>query len=244
LRERGFDWWVDRLRSALRRFHRVRLDHFLGFAACWATPAGEETARRGSWKAVPGEELLSTLRDRLGRLPIVAEDLGVISPEVIELRDRFGFPGMKILQFGFGGDRETNEHAPHNHVANCVVYTGTHDNETIEGWFHEGIARSRSPREAERERRFMLAYTGGEESEIHWNVIRVAMMSVADTVVIPMQDLLGLGNEARMNRPGEAGGNWVWRMREDEWTPEVGKRLADLTLATGRWPDAVDKPHG
>jgi 4-alpha-glucanotransferase len=235
LRSRHFDWWVDRVRASLRQFDRVRLDHFRGFVGCWATPAGETTARNGTWMPVPGAKLFETLSSELGDLPFVAEDLGDITPEVNALRDRYGFPGMKILQFGFGGDPRTNEFAPHNLVKNCVAYTGTHDNETMQGWWRGGgLGGTRAKEEVERERERILSVIGSDGREIHWDFIRLAMASVADTTIVPMQDILGLGNEARMNSPGNKEHNWQWRMRGDAWTDAVAQPLKRLTEATGR----------
>jgi 4-alpha-glucanotransferase len=237
LRERGFDWWVARVRSALALCDRVRLDHFRGFLGCWASAAGETTARNGKWVPVPGAELFERLRAEFGSLPFVAEDLGDISPDVHALRDHLGLPGMKILQFGFGGDPRENEFAPHHFVRNAVVYSGTHDNETMRGWW-ESLARAAGPRQkaAADERARILALIGTDGSEIHWDFVRLALASVADTAIVPMQDLLGLGNEARMNTPGNPSGNWAWRMAEGAWTDSIGERLSLLTRATGREP--------
>ncbi|MBZ0268655.1 4-alpha-glucanotransferase, partial [bacterium] len=236
LEERGFDWWVDRARASFDLFDVVRIDHFRGFAACWAVPAGETTARNGQWDPVPGGKLFDKLRGELGELHFIAEDLGEITPDVNELRDRFGFPGMKILLFAFGGDPEENEFAPFHHVRNCVVYTGTHDNETVRGWFDDGIYTSMNrPREdADAEKRRVLACLGGDGSRIHWDFIRAAMLSVADTVILPVQDVLGLGNDTRMNCPGTAEANWTWRLAEGQWTDNVTADLAELVYATAR----------
>jgi 4-alpha-glucanotransferase len=237
LEQRDFDWWIARVRATLRLFDLVRLDHFRGFAACWTVPAGETTARNGRWDPVPGKALLSALRVTFGDLPFVAEDLGHITPDVGELRERFAFPGMRVLLFGFGDEPGTNEHAPHNFERNCVVYTGTHDNETAQGWFRDGIytAVIRPREEADAEKRRVLAYAGGDDATIHESLVRLAMSSIADTAILPVQDILGLGNEARMNSPGRLGGNWTWRLNEGQWTDEVTERLALLTRATGRW---------
>jgi 4-alpha-glucanotransferase len=236
LEARDFDWWVARARATLGLFDLVRLDHFRGFCACWTVPAGEATARNGRWEEVPGKALLSALRVTLGGLPFVAEDLGVITPDVVELRERFGFPGMKVLLFAFGGDPGTSEYLPHNHGRDFVVYTGTHDNETVQGWFRDGIFTSvvRPREEAEAERRRVLDYAGGDEASIHEAFVRLAMTSVADTAIIPVQDLLGLGNEARMNVPGRPAGNWTWRLAEGQWSEEASERLARISRAAGR----------
>jgi 4-alpha-glucanotransferase len=235
-RKRLFRWWVERLREALRRYDRVRLDHFRGFVGCWATPAGETTARNGRWLPVPGAKLFATLRTELGELRFVAEDLGDITPEVRQLRDRLGFPGMKILQFGFAGDPRENEYAPHNLPPHCVVYPGTHDNETMQGWWRNAsFARGLAAAEVDEARARILALTGTDGREIHWDFIRMALASVADDAVLSMQDVLGLGEEARMNSPGDKEDNWQWRLREEEWS-QAAERLARLTRATGRWP--------
>jgi 4-alpha-glucanotransferase len=236
LRKRRFRWWVERMRAAFGRFDRVRLDHFRGFVGCWATPAGETTARNGRWLPVPGAKLFAALRAELGELPCVAEDLGDITPEVRELRDRFGFPGMKVLQFGFAGDARDNEYAPHNLPRHCVVYPGTHDNETMQGWWRNAtFARNRTAAEVDEARARILALTGTDGREIHWDFIRLALASVAEDAIVSMQDVLGLGDEARMNSPGDQEDNWQWRLREEEWS-KAAERLARLTRATGRWP--------
>jgi 4-alpha-glucanotransferase len=233
-RERGFDWWVARARASLRLCDEVRLDHFRGLAACWATPAGERTARNGTWVPVPGSDLLETLRGKLGGLPFVAEDLGHITPDVTALRERFGLPGMRVLHFAFGGDPRTNEHRPHNVPARCVVYTGTHDNETTRGWWKSGrfaVERSRAAARAD-----VRALAGADGPDIHWGLMRLAAACAADTAIVPMQDVLGLGNEARMNEPGTDRHNWVWRLRDRDLDGREGARLAALTRSAGRWP--------
>ncbi|MFN8179784.1 MAG: 4-alpha-glucanotransferase [bacterium] len=235
LRERGFDWWIERMRATLRLFDLIRVDHFRGLAANWAVPAGETTAKNGKWEPVPGRELFAALAAAFGTLPVVAEDLGDITPDVVAMRKDLGFPGMKVLLFGFSGDPRTNEYAPFAHERNFVVYTGTHDNETVQGWFREGIWALERPREeAEDEQRRVLAITGGDETTVHWDFVRLAMNSPAEIAIVPVQDLLGLGNEARMNVPGRESGNWSWRMRDWDWTDDLGVRLAELTRATGR----------
>jgi len=228
----GFAWWIERLRTTLRLVDIVRLDHFRGFEGYWEIPAQEKTAIRGRWVKGPGETFFKAVQQALGGAPIIAEDLGVITPEVEALRDGFGFPGMRVLQFAFSTDAG-NEYLPHNYIRNCVVYTGTHDNDTTVGWF-----RNRS----EDERAWCLKYLGTDGSEIHWDLIRLAMMSVADTVIFPLQDVLGLGTEARMNYPGRMGGNWTWRFTADRLTEEIRERLAGLTETYSRHPDAP-QPH-
>jgi len=201
MEQEGYSWWVDRFRCLFEQFDLVRVDHFRGFEAAWNIPANATTAVDGVWVTGPGERLFDALQSALGRLPIIAEDLGVITPEVLALRDRYGFPGMKILQFGFDAELDDRD-LPHNHVRHGVVYTGTHDNDTSNGWY---TARS------EAERNAMHAYLGTVPGNGADDLIRAALMSVADTVIIPLQDILGLGSEARMNIPGTTFGNWEWR---------------------------------
>ncbi|MBI2131572.1 MAG: 4-alpha-glucanotransferase [Candidatus Tectomicrobia bacterium] len=227
LRERGYDWWIARLRAAFGFFDAARLDHFIGFARYWEIPAGAATAREGHWREGPGGDLFEKLQDALGPLELIAEDLGVVTEEVVALRDRFGFPGMRVLHFAFDSG-EGNMHLPHHHPARCVVYTGTHDNDTTAGWF--GKRRDA----AAHEREFALRYLNHDGSEIHWAMIGLALSSPADTAVFPVQDLLGLGSEARMNYPGTLDGNWAWRLREGELTTEIARRLRELTRASRR----------
>jgi 4-alpha-glucanotransferase len=231
----GFEWWIKRVRAAFQIFDIVRIDHFRGFAASWEIPGGDKTAERGSWVQVPGRALFTAIRNRLGELPIIAEDLGVITPDVEKLRDDLGFPGMRVLQFAFGGDA-TNGDLPHNYRRNLVVYTGTHDNDTTVGWFtaSDGEGSTRLPADIERERSFCLRYLKSDGQEINWDFIRAAISSVADTAIIPLQDLLGLGNEARMNLPNSTVGNWTWRFRDSDLTDEIIGRLRALTAMYGR----------
>ncbi|MGQ9630570.1 MAG: 4-alpha-glucanotransferase [bacterium] len=242
--QRGYSWWIDRFKTTLTTVDIVRLDHFRGFEAYWEIPASETTAIKGRWVKGPGDKFFEAVRNALGELPIIAEDLGVITPEVKALRDGFGFPGMKILQFAFGSDAE-NEYLPHNFTSNCVVYTGTHDNDTVVGWFTgEGTRDStRSQEEIEREREYALKYLGTDGSQINWDFIRLAFASVADTAIVPLQDVLGLGSEARMNLPGSPSGNWRWRFTFDMLTGEIKDRLREMTLIYGRHPaDSSVKP--
>ena len=234
----GYAWWIERFRAALRLVDLVRLDHFRGFEAYWEIPAGEETAVEGRWVKGPGAALFEALREALGDLPIVAENLGVITPEVENLRERFGFPGMAILQFAFGRDPEGAQFQPHNYPRNRVVYTGTHDNDTTVGWWtSSGQADStRTDDEVKDEHERALAYLDAEGREIHWAFIRAALASVADTAIVPLQDVLGLGSEARMNLPGRASGNWRWRFAEGSLTDEVRDRLKRLAELYGRVP--------
>ncbi len=225
MREDGFGWWTARFEFAMRMFDVVRIDHFRGFCGVWAVPGKNKTAVNGSWTTDPGHEVFTAVKAALGELPFIAEDLGHITPDVVALREAFGFPGMKILQYAFGGDAG-NEFLPHNYSANCVVYTGTHDNDTTKGWWDAMIEAEDEPPTVGHLREYLR--TEGED--ISWDLIRAAWMSVADTAIAPMQDVLGLGNEARMNVPATAGGNWGWRMGE-EWDPEkTGDRLREMTV--------------
>jgi len=237
MRQDGFAWWLSRIRFALEQFDLIRLDHFRGFEAYWEVPAGAPTAAGGRWVKGPGQSLFQTIQATLGDVPLVAEDLGVITPAVEALRDEFGFPGMRILQFAFGDDPQAPTFQPHNFPRNCVVYTGTHDNDTTAGWFRSqaGEGSTRTAKQVERERNTALRYLGTDGREIQWDMIRLALASVADTAIVPLQDVLGLGNEARMNLPGTASGNWRWRCAAE--IPAVHtERLADLTSVYGRQP--------
>jgi 4-alpha-glucanotransferase len=238
LRQQGYAWWLERLRANGERFDAVRLDHFIGFHRSWQVPAGARTARKGRFVPGPGAAFLHMLRRRFGGLQVIVEDLGTLTPEVEALRDRFGFPGMRVLQFAFGEGPRAEESRPHNVPRRCVVYPATHDNDTTVGWFRGAgsSAGTRSNARLQGERAVALRYLGSRGHEIHWDMIRLAMMSVADTVISPMQDLLGLGSEARMNVPGTVGRNWQWRLREEALTPELQHRLRDLTDTYGRLP--------
>jgi 4-alpha-glucanotransferase len=227
----GFRWWVARVRTLLATVDLVRLDHFRGFAAYWEIPAAEPTAVSGRWVPAPGRELFAALKARLGELPILAEDLGVITPDVEALRDEEGFPGMRVLQFAFAEDSR-NKYLPHNYVPHVVAYTGTHDNDTTLGWF-----RSREVEGAHREREFAARYLNVRDPEdVSWDAIRAAFASVADTVIVPLQDVLALGTEARMNRPGNGQGSWTWRYRAGALTETVRGRLKQMTETYGRHP--------
>jgi 4-alpha-glucanotransferase len=219
----GFAWWMDRLRHAFSMFDLVRVDHFRGFAGYWEIPASEPTAVKGRWVRAPGRELFDACLAEFGELPVIAEDLGVITEDVEELRDRYGFPGMKVLQFGFGFD---SEHHPDAIRERVIVYTGTHDNDTTLGWFTD-------PAYAE-EQETALEFLDADGSEFNWDLMRVAMASVAETAVVPLQDLLGLGSDARMNTPGVTSGNWSWRFGWEELTPAITERFRLLTEDTGR----------
>ena len=232
MREDGFRWWIDRVKHTLTTVDIVRIDHFVGFAAAWEVPGGDETAEHGSWADVPGEELFAVLKNELGELPFWAEDLGHVTPRVEHLRDSFGLPGMRILQFAFGGDAK-NQNLPHNYIRNSVAYTGTHDNDTAVGWWRTRLDAGES---ASREREFCLRYLMSDGAEINWDLIRALWSSVADTAIVPLQDALGLDNEARMNVPASSTGNWQWRFRDENLTAETRSRLRSLTETYGREP--------
>ncbi|HEY9619240.1 MAG TPA: 4-alpha-glucanotransferase [Crinalium sp.] len=229
LQKTNYAWWIKRFKATLQYVDVVRVDHFRGFEAYWQVPAGEETAMNGEWIKGPDADFFEVLNETLGSLPILAEDLGIITPEVELLRDRFQFPGMKILQFAFS-DGPANAYLPHNYVSNCVVYTGTHDNDTTLGWW-----QSAPPSD----RQFLsqyLGYTSPDNiDEIHWILIRVALASVAKLAILPLQDILGLDNSCRMNDPSISAGNWRWRYNSSNLlTPGLSQRLLDLTRLYSR----------
>ncbi|MCP3960416.1 MAG: 4-alpha-glucanotransferase [bacterium] len=223
--EDGYSWWVARLSAALETSDLVRIDHFRGFAGFWRVPAGDETAENGAWVDGPGMALFDALREALGELPLIAEDLGVITPDVEELRRDAGLPGMKVLQFAFGAPN--SEYLPHRYERDSVVYTGTHDNDTTRGWYR-GLDRAAKRR--------VRAYSGSGARRVHQALIRLAYTSAADLAVVPMQDVLGLGSEARMNTPAVEGGNWSWRLEESMLDPKAAGRLRSLAELTGRLP--------
>ncbi len=228
-RATGFAWWIARFRRALTQFAALRIDHFLGFHQVWAVPGRAKTARRGRYLPTPGRELLGAIRRALGRLELVAEDLGNVTPAALALRDEFGFPGMRVLQFAFGNDTTARYHQPHQYPQTCVVYTGTHDNATAVEW----MAELKSPRRARGDsgltpRERLLRYLGTRGQELHWDLIRLAYLSVANLAIIPAQDVLGLGAEARMNTPGQARGNWAWRMPPRALSATLAARLHRL----------------
>jgi 4-alpha-glucanotransferase len=243
MRKGGYAWWIRRLRLTLRRFDAVRLDHFIGFKRYWRIPASEPTAVVGKWVTGPGSDFFDAVRSELGDLPLIAEDLGVTSPAVKALRDRHGMPGIKIVQFAFGDDPSAPDFLPHNYPRRAVVYTGTHDNDTTVGWFYAkgGAGSTRTEAQAEAERQACLRYLGSDGQEIHWDMIRVALASVARLALFPLQDLLGLGSEARMNLPGSAVGNWTWRFDDAALTPALAERLAQLTRTYGRSGESVSR---
>jgi 4-alpha-glucanotransferase len=227
LQQLDFKWWVQRFQAMLDYIDIIRIDHFRGFQAYWAVSKGETTAMNGQWIEAPGEALFKVLNDKLGKLPVLAEDLGVITPEVEALRDKFEFPGMKVLQFAFGSDTG-NPFLPFNYPRNCVVYTGTHDNDTTVGWFNKL---------SDYEKDAVLRYLGCTSSEgIHWDLIRLALSSVANQAITPLQDVLGFETEARMNYPSKPEGNWEWRYQSDALTQELRTRLKTLTKTYGRAP--------
>lgn len=228
LEQNGFAWWIDRIRRARFLYDLIRLDHFRGFEAYWAIPAEEKTAVHGSWVKAPGVQLFSRLEQELGELPFIAEDLGLITQEVDQLRDQFHMPGMRVLQFGFS-NRGAHLHLPHRYVKNSVAYTGTHDNDTTRGWWENGASDA--------ERVAVRAYLGIDGDDVVWPMIRAAAISVADGCVYPVQDILELGSEGRMNVPSRSDGNWSWRCPEDVLTPALAEKLGALTEVSDR-----DKP--
>jgi len=236
LRASGYRWWIERFRAALRLFDVVRLDHFRGFEAYWEVPAGEPTAVKGRWVTAPGAELFRALRDALGELPVVAENLGVITPDVEALRKQCGFPGMSLLQFAFGTDPQGPSFRSHNYARELVAYTGGHDNDTTVGWWTStGPGDStRTADDLRRERQFAREYLGFANEPIHWVFIRAVLASVADVAIIPLQDVLGLGSQARMNLPGRANGNWTWRCLPGAFSDEIKDRLKQLTAMYDR----------
>ncbi len=231
LAARGFDWWIDRVRRAMNLYDIVRLDHFRGFEAYWAIPAEEETAVNGEWVKAPGLELFHAIERALGSLPFVAEDLGLITPEVDALRLELGMPGMKVLQFGFS-NKGAHTHLPHRFTVGTVAYTGTHDNDTTQGWW---AAVSEAERDA------VEALVGPVGDRPAWPLIRAAQASVAVMAVVPAQDLLELGSDSRMNTPAVAAGNWSWRAPEGCWTEELARRLAALAEVTDRENDPLEE---
>ncbi|RUR85033.1 4-alpha-glucanotransferase [Chlorogloeopsis fritschii PCC 6912] len=227
LQKQDFSWWIQRFEAMLDYVDIIRIDHFRGFESYWAVPKGEETAINGEWVKAPGEQLFETIKQKLGKLPVLAEDLGTITPEVEALRDKFEFPGMKILQFAFGSD-SANPYLPFNYQRNAVVYTGTHDNDTTVGWFNQA---------SDWEKQNLLLYLGCFSPDgIHWDLIRLALSAIANLAILPLQDVLGLGTEARMNFPSKAEGNWEWRYEAQALTQESAWKLKTLTTLYGRAP--------
>lgn len=226
-RARGYDWWVRRMSWALFTCDIVRLDHFRGFESYWEIPAAEPTAVKGRWVEGPKDDLFRVLRARLGDLPFIAEDLGMITPHVHALRERLGIPGMKVLQFGFG-DPGAHIYLPHKFEPNCVVYTGTHDNDTTVGWWTSSASAE--------EKRAAASYIGEAADGAHWALIRMALTSVARLAIVPLQDVLGLGSDTRMNTPSHSDGNWGWRFEAGALTPGVTEKLGALTRICDRAP--------
>jgi 4-alpha-glucanotransferase len=226
LREHGYDWWVRRVSWALRFCDIIRLDHFRGFLQSWEIPAAEPTAVHGRWVDGPRDEIFQVLHARLGDLPFIAEDLGLITPDVSALRERLKIPGMRVLQFGFGNPG-AHIYLPHRYEANTVVYTGTHDNDTTVGWWQSLAGQERGA---------ALAYLGEAGDGIHWAMARAAQNSIANLCVIPLQDVLGLGSEARMNTPSRSQGNWNWRYRKSALTPQLAEKLAAMAEVSDRLP--------
>ena len=225
LKETNYSWWVERVRANLSTCDIIRIDHFRGFEAYWAVPYGDDTAINGQWEPGPGIDLFNAIKSQLGELPIIAEDLGLMTQGVIDLREATGFPGMKILGFAFDSGEE-NDYLPHTYTKNCVVYTGTNDNDTLIGWFQKA---------KEEDRQFARDYLNSRsDDEIHWDAIRGAWSSVANMAISPVQDFLGLGSEARINTPGVAAGNWQWRLRHGVLTDELAERIAKLTRVYSR----------
>jgi len=227
MRENDFLWWRQRIRRTIQLVDIVRIDHFRAFGAAWVVPAGSDTAATGHWERTPGGEVFAAIRRHVGDVPVIIEDLGVITPDVITLREILGFPGMNVLQFAFEND-PSNVYLPHNYRRDSVVYTATHDNQTTVGWFN---SRSDSEREA------IQRYIGPDGADIAWDLIRIALSSVANTAILAMQDVLRLGDEARMNVPGQALGNWSWRCETHQFTPELAGGLRDMTRLYGRAAD-------
>jgi 4-alpha-glucanotransferase len=225
----GYAFWIDRLAHNLALFDLVRIDHFRGLVAFWEVPFGEKTAVNGKWVKAPVRELFDTLRTHFPALPVLAEDLGVITPDVRAVMSAYGFPGMKVLLFAFGDSTATNPYIPHNHIPPCVIYTGTHDNNTVRGWFDCDAS------ESEKENLFRYLGRRIEADRIAEEFMRLAYMSVADTAIVPVQDMLGLGAEARMNTPSVARGNWEWRLAPGALTPEIASRLKELAVTYGRY---------
>jgi 4-alpha-glucanotransferase len=231
LRKSRFSWWLHRFHFNFRLFDVVRIDHFRGLVQCWEIPAGDETAENGQWADVPAEKLFGKLAQSIsGPLPIIAEDLGFITDDVRAVMRQFGFPGMKVLLFAFNGDMETHPYLPHNFKERCVVYTGTHDNNTVAGWFET---------EATAQEKINLAEYLGREVYVQtapWDLVEMALASDAELALIPVQDILGLGSEGRMNTPSTTGGmNWRWRLSQDSLTDTILQKLSDLTAKNGRY---------
>ena len=235
----GYAWWIARIRKIFSLFDIVRIDHFRGFEAFWEIPGNAANAINGRWVKGPGADLFIALERTLGKLPIIAEDLGIITPPVEALRDQFHFPGMRVLQFAFGNDDKASDYRPESYPPNCVVYTGTHDNDTTVGWYNSkpGEGSTRSWQEIELERHTIRVYLSCDGSQIHWDLIALALKSNANTAIAPLQDLMGLGSEARMNVPGTTSNNWRWRFTWDQLTSDIVRRMRQLTVIGRRHAD-------
>ena len=236
LQQSGYRWWIERFRAALELYDGVRIDHFRGFEAYWEIPGGETTAINGQWVKGPGAELFAALEREFGDLPIIAENLGVITPEVEAIRQRFHFPGMAILQFAFGKDPQGPSFRPHNYARELAAYTGTHDNDTTVGWWNSSGATdsTRTADDVAKEQAFARAYLNFNHEPIQWVMIRTILASIADLAIVPLQDLLGLGTEARMNLPGTSSGNWRWRYQPGALTPALATKMRELVLLYDR----------
>jgi 4-alpha-glucanotransferase len=228
LRKTRYKWWFERIGHNLTLFDRTRIDHFRGFFGFWQVPAGDKTAKNGKWVKGPGKEFFDILFKRFSKKTIIAEDLGLITNDVKSYVKNAGLPGMRVLQFGFDGNTKENPHFPKNHIKNSICYTGTHDNNTTVAWFNKEI------NEKQKALLFKCLGRKPKAANIHWDMIRLALTSKADLVIIPVQDVLGLGGEARMNRPARAMGNWLWRMQAGKLTPQIARKLATLTKTSGR----------
>ena len=231
----GYSWWAERFRGTFKQFDLVRLDHFRGFQAYWEVPGGEPTAMNGRWVNGPGADLFRAVKAKLGDLEVVAENLGVITPEVESIRREFGFPGMSILQFAFGKDPQGPDFRPHNYVRDLFAYTGTHDNDTVMGWWQsEGGDSTRTTEDVVKEKGFAKKYLASGDAEMNWTMMRALFSSVARAAIVPMQDVLGLGASSRMNKPGTLGGNWRWRMTPGAFTADHIARLKDYSSTYDR----------
>jgi 4-alpha-glucanotransferase len=230
MKKNNYNWWIQRITQNLKLYDIIRIDHFRGFLAYWEVPASQTTAINGQWVKVPGADLFHQFQRTFPSLPILAEDLGVITDDVRELMSQFNLPGMRVLVFAFDKNLPSNAYAPHNHIKNCVVYTGTHDNNTVKGWFLEETDKGDKKR--------IYNYLGRKPapSQINWEMIRLAMMSVANLVIFPLQDILGLNSDCRMNKPATLEGNWKWRLQSSQLTSRVRRRLRDMTILFGRVP--------
>lgn len=236
LKKNGFDWWLARLEKILTQFDAVRLDHFIGFYRYWRIPAAAKTAKSGTWELAMGDAFFSAVKKKFKAMPFIAEDLGAVVPAVRSLRDKFGLPGMKVLQFGFDGSDEAREHQSHNFARQSVVYTGTHDNHTALGWITDLKKRGKKDASAKTQYANARSYFGGEDNDMAGAMLRVAMQSPAALCVTPVQDLLSLNDDHRMNVPGSAYGNWRWRLPPKSLTPTISVLLDGLTRTTGRIP--------